>query len=92
MTWWIWGLPITEAFVWSVALGIAGITGQYIISLKSYKGYIVGMLTQVLWFIFAVQTKQYGFILLCSLYFGIYWKGFVAWRKDAKQRMAVTAP
>ena len=84
MTFWIWGLPVTEAFIWSVALGIAGISGQYIIGKKSHKGYLVGMGTQILWFIFAVQTKQYGFILLCSLYFGIYFKSWREWRADER--------
>ena len=92
MTFWIGHLPITEPFIWSVALGIAGLTGQYIIGKKSHKGYVVGMLTQVLWFIFAIQTKQYGFILLSGSYFLIYWKSWRAWRKDAKQEVAVTAP
>lgn len=92
MTFWIGHLPITEPFIWSVALGIAGITGQYIIGKKSSKGYIVGMGTQILWLIFAIQTKQYGFILLSSMYFGVYWKSWRAWRKDEKRKMAVTAP
>jgi hypothetical protein len=75
---------VSEAFIWSVALGIAGITGQYIIGKKSSKGYIVGMATQIMWFAFAVQTKQYGFIMLSGMYFVIYFKSWKQWRLDEK--------
>ena len=92
MTYYVWGLAVTEAFIWSVALGIAGVTGQYIIGKKSHKGYLIGMGTQVLWLIFAIQTKQYGFILLCCLYFGIYWKSWRAWREDDKPKVDTSAP
>ncbi len=92
MTFWIGHLPITEPFIWSVALAIVGLTGQHIAGKKSHWGWFIGMCAQSLWFVFAIRTEQYGFILLCCAYFGIYWKNWQAWRKEARQEVPVPAP
>lgn len=92
MTFWIGNLVVTEAFIWSVVLTIIGITGHYMSGAKSHWGWFVGMCAQILWVVFAVQTKQYGFILAACLYFSIYWKNWRAWRKEPKRKMAVTTP
>jgi nicotinamide riboside transporter PnuC len=92
MTYTVFGLEVTEAFIWSVALTVIGITGHYLSGAKSHWGWFIGMCAQALWVVFAVQTKQYGFILAACLYFSIYWKNWQAWRKDAKPKVEASAP
>ncbi|MFJ4287986.1 hypothetical protein ACIPY0_20285 [Paenarthrobacter nicotinovorans] len=71
---------------WSFALTAVGVLGIYISGKKNYWGWGIGLGAQVLWFIYAIATQQWGFIISCFAYGYVYAKNFRQWRKDAAKQ------
>lgn len=69
---------------WSIALAAIGIFGIYLAGSKSKWGWAVGFFAQVLWFIFAIVTQQYGFILSSVAYGWVYARNYLKWKKELK--------
>lgn len=69
---------------WSVGLSVYGLIGLYIAGKKSHWGWFIGLTAQIAWFIFAISTKQYGFILSALGYGAVYWKNWHRWRKEMR--------
>jgi hypothetical protein len=71
--------------MWSFILAAVGIFGIYLAGKKNKYGWAIGFGTQALWIIFAIATKQYGFIFSALAYGWVYGKNYVAWnKKDAE--------
>lgn len=70
--------------IWSVALAVIGIFGIWLAGRKSKWGWAIGFFAQVLWFIFALVTKQYGFILSAVAYGWVYANNYLKWKKEQK--------
>lgn len=70
---------------WSWGLSIVGITGIYLAGSKNKIGWLIGIFAQFLWITFAIQTKQYGFILASLCYGAVYLRNYLAWRKSESQ-------
>lgn len=70
---------------WSWLLMAVGVTGLYFAGRKRALGWGIGFGAQVLWFTYALATEQYGFIVSCLVYGGVYAKNFLAWRKEEKE-------
>jgi hypothetical protein len=68
--------------MWSWILAIIGVTGIFFVGRKTVWGWLVLLLNECLWTIYAVQTDQYGFILMSTAYSAIYIKSFIHWRRD----------
>lgn len=73
--------------IWSVALAAIGILGIYLAGNRSLWGWCISLAAQALWFIFAIVTQQYGFILSALAYGWVYGRNFIRWR--AERRKAV---
>lgn len=73
--------------VWSIGLSLIGILGIYLAGSKNIWGWVLGLTAQVLWFVFAIVTKQYGFILSAVAYGCVYGRNFIKWRKDLKKEV-----
>lgn len=71
--------------LWSLFLAVIGIVGIYLAGSKNKYGWIVSFSTQIAWFIFAIVTKQYGFILSAVAYGWVYARNYLKWRKDKKE-------
>lgn len=67
--------------IWSFTLAAIGILGIWLAGKNSKWGWAVGLGAQVLWFIFAIVTKQYGFILTALAYGWVYGSNFIKWHK-----------
>ena len=65
---------------WSWILTAVGVFGLYPAGRKSPWGWAVGIGAQVLWFAYAVTTRQYGFVASCLAYGAVYVRNFRAWR------------
>lgn len=76
MSWW-----------WSWLLMLVGVTGLYVAGRKSYWGWFIGLAAQVLWLVYAIATRQWGFLVSCFAYGGIYLKNLIAWRKEANAKV-----
>jgi Nicotinamide mononucleotide transporter len=68
--------------MWSWILAIIGVTGIFFVGRKTVWGWLVLLLNECLWTIYAIQTDQYGFILMSTAYSAIYIKSFIHWRKE----------
>lgn len=72
MSWW-----------WSYLLTAVGVLGLYLAGKKDRRGWVVGMGAQLLWFAYAISTRQWGFIGSCVAYGSVYTRNFLAWRREA---------
>lgn len=70
---------------WSIILAAGGIFGIYLAGKKNNLGWLLGLMMQLLWIVYALVTKQYGFILSAIAYSLIYGKNFLSWKKEEKE-------
>lgn len=68
--------------IWSFALTALGLLGIYLSGKKNYWGWGLGVISQVVWIVYAVATQQWGFILSAFAYGFLYGKNFMQWRKE----------
>lgn len=54
--------------LWSWSLMFVGVTGLYLAGRGNWLGWAIGILAQILWFVYALVTKQYGFIVSAIAY------------------------
>ena len=67
--------------VWSWSLSIIGVIGIYLTGRKKWQGFLVGVVNELLWVIYSMETKQYGFILGSTIYISIYLFNINKWIK-----------
>ena len=70
--------------LWSWALAALGVTCLYFVSRKSTRtwGWAGALAIQGVWVVYALATKQYGFIASAVAYGAMYGKNLAAWRKE----------
>jgi hypothetical protein len=68
--------------IWSLALAAVGILGIYLAGSKSPLGWAVSFSAQALWFVFAIVTAQYGFIITAIAYGTVYGRNYLRWRRE----------
>lgn len=71
--------------IWSIVLSAVGIMGMYLAGSKNLWGWVGAFSAQVLWIIFAVATKQYGFILSALAYGWVYGRNYMKWRRESRK-------
>lgn len=72
-------------------LSVIGISGVWLTGEKNRLGWLLGILYQVLWIIYASFTGQYLFIAVCLVYIWVYAKAHKKWdtkeeKKDVQAR------
>lgn len=70
---------------WSYILTAVGITGIWLAGRKSRVGWAVGLFAQVLWIVYAIATKQWGFIVSSLAYGTVYARNWIRWTREAKE-------
>jgi hypothetical protein len=70
--------------MWSWILAAIGVTGIFLVGRKTIWGWIVLCVNEVLWIVYALTTKQYGFIFAAIAYGIVYVKSFVHWKRDER--------
>ena len=68
--------------MWSWVLAVIGVSGIYFVGRKKKWAWLWLIFNECLWIIYAVTTKQYGFIFAAVAYSAVYIKSFLHWRKD----------
>jgi hypothetical protein len=58
--------------LWSWVLGSLGVTGLLIAGNRVWWGWLINLVNEVLWVVYAVVTEQYGFILMAIAYGLVY--------------------
>ena len=69
----------------SWVLTVVGITGFILAGRKVWWSWYINIACQVLWFAYAIITKQYGFIIAAILYTIVFSKNAIAWTKEHKE-------
>lgn len=69
-------------WAWSWVLTIIGITGWWMVGSRRRSGFVVGMGVQVLWIVYAVTTRQWGFVASAFLYGSVAARNWLAWAPD----------
>lgn len=65
---------------WSWLLMVVGVTGMVVVGKHLWWGWAVGLAGEALWIVYAVQTKQWGFIPFALAYAVVYAKNAKDWR------------
>ena len=70
--------------LWSFALAALGILQIWLTGKKLRVGWIIGLATSALWFVYGFATEQYGFIISALVFGAIHFKNWRAWSGDTK--------
>lgn len=70
--------------LWSWALALVGMVGLYLTTKKLARGYVVGLLVQIPWFVYALVSEQYGFILSSVGFAYVNALGWYRWTRNEK--------
>jgi len=62
-----------------------GVTGIYLTTRKLWIGFAIGLLAQVLWFIFGLTTDQYGFVVSAFAYGAVNLSGLRRWLREKRE-------
>ena len=68
--------------LWSWTLEGIGLIGAYFVGRKLWQGWIVMILASVLWIVFGLRTRQYGFTVASMAFLVVYSRNLRAWRAD----------
>ena len=68
--------------MWSYVLAAIGVTGIFFVGRKTIWGWLVLLVNECLWIVYAVTTKQYGFIFAAIAYGIVYIKSYLLWRRE----------
>ena len=78
--------------MWSWVLAVIGVTGIFFVGRKTIWGWLVLLVNECLWIVYAVTTKQYGFIFAAIAYGIVYIKSYLLWRREAEKDPVLTTP
>jgi hypothetical protein len=67
---------------WSWLLAVVGVTGIYVVGRKTIWGWLVLLVNECIWILYALATEQYGFIAMATAYALVYIKSYRQWRRD----------
>ena len=66
--------------LWSWALALVGATGLYVVGrTNAWYAWLINLAAQVLWVVYALVTRQTGFIFSALLYGGVYAANAYTW-------------
>jgi hypothetical protein len=68
--------------MWSWSLSIIGLLGAFITGRKYWWGWAIMSFYNALWIIYALVSKQFGFLLASAVYQIIYAKSLIEWRRQ----------
>ena len=77
---------------WSWVLTVVGVVGLYFAGLRKPWAWFIGLGEQVLWLVYAVTTRQWGFVVSAGIYGWVYAVNARAWMRDAKEPADVLPP
>lgn len=66
---------------WSIGLAAVGILGIWLAGRKNLWGWAIGVGAQALWIVYAIATKQWGFIASALAYGSVYGLNWWRWAK-----------
>lgn len=74
--------------MWSWVLAVIGVTGIFFVGRKSFFGWYILLFNETLWMIYAVTTKQYGFIFSALAYAAVYIQSHRHWKDLESEKLS----
>lgn len=71
---------------WSWLLMSIGLVGLFLVGSNYWQGWAINLANQGLWFTYSVYTRQWGFLVACFVYAGMYARNLLKWRRDLQQK------
>ena len=68
--------------VWSWLLVGLGALGMWMAGRRMPSGWAVAIANETLWIVYAVQTRQWGFIAGALLYIAVFTRNWLRWSSD----------
>jgi hypothetical protein len=68
--------------LWSYLLAALALFISWQIGRKKAWAWLVAAITQLLWVVYALVTKQYGFVASALAFFVMNWCNYVKWRRE----------
>jgi len=75
-------LTVTDQ-LWSWVLSAIGVTGLLLVGRRYWWAWGVTALNEVLWIVYAVVTRQFGFIFGALAYIGVHAHNARRWRGES---------
>lgn len=73
------------AWWWSWLLMVVGVTGLFLAGKKRKVGWMIGVGVQLLWIIYAIVSKQWGFIMSAFVYGAVNTINWRRWQREEKE-------
>jgi len=70
---------------WSYLLAAIGVSGLWFAGSSRKIGWAIGVGVQLLWIIYAVVSKQWGFIFSALAYGGVNIRNWRRWRREERR-------
>ena len=71
----------------SWVLAVIGVLGIFFVGRKNFLGWYILLFNETLWMLYAVVTKQYGFIFSALAYAAVYIQSHRHWKALDKEQM-----
>jgi hypothetical protein len=71
----------------SWVLAVIGVSGIFFVGRKNFLGWYILLFNETLWIVYAVATKQYGFIFSALAYGVVYIQSHRHWKSLDKEQM-----
>lgn len=73
------------AWWWSWLLMAVGVTGLFLAGKKRKIGWMIGIGVQLLWIIYAIVSRQWGFIVSALVYGAVNTINWRRWHREEKE-------
>jgi hypothetical protein len=67
--------------MWSWVLAVIGSCGLFFVGGKKVWGWFILILNEGVWVVYAIHTRQYGFIMYSFLYVIMYIRAIMNWNE-----------
>ena len=68
--------------LWSWILAAIGDTGIFFVGKKTVWGWLILLANECIWIAYAINTKQYGFIISALAYAAVYIRSYIHWKRE----------
>lgn len=72
---------------WSWILTGCGVTAMILTGMHHKIGWLIGILGQSLWMVYALWTRQYGFLAGAFAFGSVYAYNWLKWHRRARERV-----